>query len=374
MHILFLLNRIDENSGGAERFAAGLAIDLRKAGFEVTCCTTRHMSEDFRMLFDQAGVRSITLDRRAKWDVYKLWKLRRILKDSRVDVLHAHLFGSNVWGSLMGRIAGTPIVIAHDHSWSYEGNQLRRFLDGQLVGNLADVFVAVCEKDAQRMVSYEKVPAEKVRVLPIASPGAADSAAPPWEVRTELDLPAYSKIVSVAARLAPEKRLDVLLEAMAIVVKSRPDTHLVVVGDGPCREEWEHLAADLGMSDHVHFLGYRTNVIGLLMESECAVMSSDREGMPLFVVESLAAGTPVVATDVGSIRQMIRENETGYVVPRRNHENMAKAVLRILEEPSARDRMGPACRAEAAKYTMDSVSRQFAGLYTGLAHTRGLVS
>jgi len=373
MHIFFLLDRIDENNGGAERFAVGLALELRKAGFEVTCCATRHLSEEYRALFEQAGVRTVTLDRRAKWDIHRLWKLRRTLKSSGADVLHAHLFGSNVWGSVLGRIAGTPIIIAHDHSWSYEGNQLRRFLDGRLVGNLADVFVAVCEKDAQRMVAYEKVPADKVRVLPIASPGAAPGAQA-WDVRTQLNLPPGAKIVSVAAMLRPEKRLDVLLEAMAIVVKHRPDTHLVVVGEGPCREDWELLAATLEMSNQVHFLGYRKDVLGLLMDSDCSVLSSDREGMPLFVVESLAAGTPVVATDVGAIRQMIRENETGYVVPRRNPADMAEAILSLLKEPSARDRMGPACKAEAAKYTMGAVSQQFADLYTGLALTHGVTS
>jgi glycosyltransferase involved in cell wall biosynthesis len=370
MHILFLLDMIDQNSGGAQRFAAGLATELRKAGFEVTVCATRHLSDEYQELFEQAGVSTVTLNRRAKWDIHRLWKLRRILKTGRVDVLHAHLFGSNVWGTLLGRLAETPIVIAHDHSWSYEGNPIRKLLDGRLIGNLADVFVAVCEKDAQRMVSYEKVPLAKVRVMPIASPTATGSPHA-WGVRTELGLAADAKIVTVAARLVPEKRLDVLLEAMAIVVGLQPSAHLVVVGDGPCRESWERLASDLGIADQVHFMGYRTDVPGLLMESDCGVLSSDREGMPLFLVESLAAGTPVVATDVGAIRQMIHENETGYVVHRRDPEHMAASIVRVLEDPSARERMAVACRAEAAKYTMEAVSRQFAELYRDLASARG---
>jgi glycosyltransferase involved in cell wall biosynthesis len=371
MHILFLLDKIDQSSGGAEPFAAGLATELRRSGFEVTFCLTRHLSAEYRQLFEQAGVRTITLGRNTKWDVHKLWKLRRILKNSHVDVLHSHLFGSNVWGSVLGRMAGTPIIVAHDHNWAYEGNQLRRLLDGQLIGKLADVFLAVCERDAQQMVAYEGVPATKVRVMPIFSPAAA-TVPKAWNVRAELGLSADAKIVSVAARLVPQKRLDILIEAISVVARQRPDTHLVVVGEGPSRIGSETLAATLGISDRVHFLGYRTDVPGLLVESDCAAIASDREGMPLFVVESLAAGTPVVATDVGSISQMIRENVTGFVVPRRCPADMAKALLRILDEPSSRERMGSACRAEAAKYTMEAVSRQFADLYTDLARSRGI--
>lgn len=371
MHILFLLDKIDQSSGGAEPFAAGLASELRRAGFEVTFCLTRHLSAEYRQLLEQAGVRTVTLGRNTKWDVHKLWKLRRILKNSHADVLHSHLFGSNVWGSVLGRMAGTPIIVAHDHNWAYEGNRLRRLLDGQVVGKLADVFLAVCERDAQQMIAYEGVPANKVRVMPIASPAAA-TVAKVWNVRAELGLPADAKIVSVAARLVPQKRLDILTEAFAIVASQRPGAHLVIVGEGPSRLEAENLAAKLGISDRVHFLGYRTDVPGLLVESDCAAVASDREGMPLFVVESLAAGTPVVATDVGSISQMIRDDVTGFVVPRRNPAELAKALLRILDEPSPRERMGAACRAEAAKYTMESVAQRFAQFYAELARERGM--
>jgi glycosyltransferase involved in cell wall biosynthesis len=372
LHIFFLVDLIDESCGGAERFAAALATELKKSGFTVTVCATRHLDDEFRTQLDSAGVRTLALGRKSKWDIHRLFKLRRILRASDAQVLHTHKFGSNAWGTLFGRMAGVPLIIAHEHTWSYQGQPVRRLIDGQFIGRFADLFVAVSDQDAERMISYEKVPAKKVRVLPTA--GATTSATPRhWNVREMLDLPANAKVISVAAMMRPQKALDVLIEAMTTVVKSRPDAHLVLVGDGPCRAEWESLAADLKLADHIHFLGIRADIAGLLAESDCAALSSDYEGMPLFVLESLSAGTPMIATDVGAVGRLVRDNETGRLVPVRNPLRMADAILQLLDDPIARKRMSAACREMAEPYTMVAVSKQFADLYTDLARDRGIM-
>lgn len=371
MRVLFLVDMIDESCGGAERFAAALAIELTRQGFEVGLCATRHLNEEYRLKLAAAGVWTVTLNRRAKWDIHRLWRLRRVLRNSDTQVLHTHKFGSNAWGTLLGRIAGVPIIVAHEHTWSYQGNVVRRLLDGQLIGRFADLFVAVSDDDAQRMATYEKVPAGKIAVLPTA--GVSSQTIPePWNVREAIGLPVEAKIVSVAAMMRPQKALHVMIEAMAVVVGGRSDTHLVVVGDGQCRESLEKLTSELELTHHVHFMGIRDNVLGLLAESDCSALSSDYEGMPLFILESLAAGTPIVATDVGAVSRLVQDGETGYVVPPRDPQRMAEAILRVLDDPVTHRHMRARCKSLAEKYTIESVSRQFGELYTKLARERGI--
>src|SRR5215212_6125769 len=116
MRVFFLIDTIDGNPGGAERFAVALAIELTRLDFEVTLCATRHLNEEYRSKLAAAGVWTVTLNRRAKWDVHRLWRLRRVLRNSDAQILHTHKFGSNAWGTLLGRIAGVPIIIAHEHT------------------------------------------------------------------------------------------------------------------------------------------------------------------------------------------------------------------------------------------------------------------
>lgn len=373
VNIFFLVDLIDETCGGAERFAAVLAIELAQRGFGVTLCATRHLSEVNRLTLRAAGVATVTLNRRAKWDIHRLLRLPIALRRSDAHILHTHKFGSNAWGTLFGRIARVPVVIAHEHTWAYQGSALRRIIDGQLIGRFADLFVAVSDHDAQRMISYEKVPPEKVAVFPTASVSATVSPKP-WNVRAAIGLAQDAKIVSVAAMMRPQKALHVLIEAMAAIVAFRSDVHLVIVGDGECRAALQKLTTELGLTGHVHFMGTRDNVLGLLVESDCAALSSDYEGMPLFILESLAAGTPIVATDVGAVRDMVRDGETGYLVPPRSPDRLAEGILRVLNDFDARNSMSVKCKALAKKYTIESVTNQFSELYTTLARQRGLVN
>lgn len=368
--VVTLIDKIDDSSGGAERFALALSMELAHKGFESTLCATRWIDEKYQARLTEANVRFVTLNRRAKWDVYRLWPLYRVLRSCRPDILHSHMFGSNFWGTLYGRLSRVPVLVAHEHTWSYSGNVMRRFLDGFFIGRLTDAFIAVSDQDAARMVAYERVPAERVVVLPTASV-VSDANPELWQVRRVLGLAADAKIVTTAAMMRPQKALDVLINAIVHVIAYDPTVHLVLVGDGPCRRELERLAAELHVCDHVHFMGVRDNIPGLLKESNCSALSSDYEGMPLFVIESLTAGTPVVATDVGAIPQLLEHGKTGYVVPRRDPKLLADAILRILDPSADVEAMKERCQSVGKTYSIESISNQYVALYHRLIRTKG---
>ena len=242
------------------------------------------------------------LERRNRADLLPWAQLIAALKRRRFDVMHSHMFGPNVWGTICGRLAGVPAVVAHEHTWSFEGKPLRRALDRELIGRFADAFVAVSSRDKEQMIAVEGVPVDKVVVMPTAyiPRPVGDSPGLRHELRLGPDVP----LVGTVAVLRPQKALHVLLDAFARVGATLPEAHLVIAGTGPTLLPLEQQARDLNIAGRTHFLGYREDVANVLRGLDVAVLSSDYEGSPLFVMECMAHGTPLVSTDVGAVRDV----------------------------------------------------------------------
>jgi glycosyltransferase involved in cell wall biosynthesis len=368
LKVLLLIDTVT-TSGGAERFAVALATHLPRERFEVWMCSSRDAHPEALALLADAGVHHVNLGRTGKLDVHRLGGLIRLLRTGRFDILHAQKFGSNLWGSLIGAACRTPVIIAHEHSWSYEGEPLRRWLDGQVIARFSQRFVAVSNRDAERMVSIEQVPAEKVVMIPTGYIPRPDSGT---DLRAEIGIDGSTPLIAAVALLRPEKALWVLLDALPAVLDSAPDAHLVIAGDGECRDELVAHAGRLGLSERIHFLGLRDDAEEVLRAADVAVICSDREGSPLVASECFAIGTPLVATAVGGLVEMIEDGVTGRLVPRRDPAALAAAIAGLLADPEARDRIAAAARERSVD--IDTVAARVAELYETLAAEHGLIA
>ncbi len=350
--------------GGAERFVLGLSTHLPRDRFEPWVCAPRGAEPGALSALADAGIPFVELGRRSRWDAHRTAGLVGLLRRERFDVLHTHMFGSNLWGALAGPACGVPVVIAHEHTWSYQGKPWRAWLDGRVIGRQVTRFIAVSTADASRMVSIEKVPPEKVDVIPTAlipRPSALGG-----DLRAELVLPAGTPLIGSVARLRPQKALDLLIDAHARVLQVVPDVHLVLAGDGECRGELERHARELGVAERAHFLGRRDDVDAILSALDVAVLSSDFEGRPLFALECMANGTPLVATAVGGLPEMIDDGRTGVLVPPRRADLLAQAISALLMDPTRRSRLAAAAAAEVDGHGIDAVAAQFGELYERL--------
>jgi glycosyltransferase involved in cell wall biosynthesis len=159
----------------------------------------------------------------------------------------------------------------------------------------------------------------------------------------------------------------VLIEAHAQVLSSVPNAHLVLAGDGPCRPELESLAAKLGLAASTHFLGRRGDVDAIIRALNVGVMSSDFEGTPLFALECLTNRTPLVATAVGGLLDIIESGRTGILVPPRQPGPLAEAISALLLDPERRRRLADGAAEKLALYSMDAIVARFTELYEALA-------
>ena len=352
-------------TGGAERLAVQVATRLDRERFESILCASRRTEEP---LLDQelaeAGVEVLALNRGSRLDLRAWRPLLHRLQDG-VDVVHAHMFGSNVWGTVLGRLSHVPVVVAHEHTWSFQGQAWRRFLDRELVGRFADAFVAVSGEDRRKMIEVEGVDPDKIRLIANGIPD------PPGgfgeEVRRELGIDASAPVIGVVCELRAQKALDVLFEAAVLLREEFPGLAVLVAGDGPERQRLEAEVQRLHVNDTVRLLGIRRDVPALLDALDVAVLSSDYEGSPLSVMEYMAAGKPVVSTRVGGLPELIEEGRQGLLVEPRSPEALAEAVGRLLRDPEEARRMGVAGRErQQREFSLDAMVRRVEQLYEEL--------
>jgi glycosyltransferase involved in cell wall biosynthesis len=366
-------------AGGAERLALLIATRLDPERFESILCVSRFPSRrserltepDLRALevLRDARVRFLPLKRRRKLELAPWVRLGRFLRRERVDVLHTHKFGSNVWGALTGAAVRVPVLVAHEHTWSYRGEPLRRFLDRELIARAADRFVAVSREDQRRMSEVEHIdPARTVfipnGVLPLPAASGKD-------VRAELGIAADAEVLGIVGLLRPQKAHEVLLAALALLAGERPKLALLVVGGGPEQEYLERAARAFGVESRTRFLGDRADVPDLLGAFDLAVCCSDFEGSPLSVMEYMDAGLPIVASAVGGVPDLIEDGVHGLLVAPRDPRALADAIVELLSDPQRARAMGARARERrAAEFDIELQVRRLEALYEELLEAK----
>lgn len=363
--------------GGGERIAREIAAHLDHDRFDVSFWTTRSELSDAAGVAELAA-RGVEVHQMARERSYDLLSWRQIVgyaRRKRIDVLHTHKFGSNVWGAALLPLMGGPVFVAHEHTWDFNGDRRRVWLDRELIARRAAAFVAVSQEDRRRMIELEGIPADKVRFIPNGIP-APPAPRPDRDVRAELDIAPGRPVVGVVATIRPQKALDVMIRAFAKVRATIPDAILLIVGsggegDGGEMQRLRALADGLGGAEDVRFLGSRDDVPDLVDIFDVAALSSDFEGSPLSVMEYMAAARPVVATRVGGLEEQIVDGSNGILVAPQDPDALAAALIRVLRDPALAAAMGSAGKAlREEKFSIEATTGAIAALYEELCAAR----
>ncbi|MDQ2760333.1 MAG: glycosyltransferase [Actinomycetota bacterium] len=369
-----VLSLIDGPSGGAESFARFITVHLDPARYRRTLCVTRTVADpadeaQVTIELADAGATLLMLGRRHRAEVAPWSKLVRYMRAENVDILHAHKHGSNVWASVLRDAGRATVAIAHEHTWSYEGQPLRRLLDRRLISKRCDRIIAVSELDRRRMIEVEHVDPARIVIVPVGIPTLRLTG---HDVRAELQIPPEAPVVVSVGHLRPQKAFEVLLTACAELRIGRPSLRVLIVGDGVERSRLEALIESLGLRDTVLLLGRRRDVMDVLVGCDVAVCCSDFEGSPQAVIEYMAAGKPVVATRVGGLPDLVEDGVTGTLVQPRAPSQLARAIGDLLARPSRAAEMGARGQErQRSDLTIDATLRRLDGLYRELLDERG---
>jgi glycosyltransferase involved in cell wall biosynthesis len=363
VRVVTLVDRVI-GGGGGERVAAALTAALDPERFDRTLCVTRPSPREQLEELRAAGVTVIELDRRRRLQPLAWLPLVRHARRHGVDVLHCHKFGSNAWGAVIAPVIRAPVLVTHEHSWSFTGDRGRMLVDRYVIAPRAAAMVAVSSLDARRMVEIEHIPRDKVRVIPngIVTPRVAD----PLALRRALAIDPEVPVVGFVGRLRPEKRVDLILTAAATLLRERK-VHVVLVGAGPEEAALRDQVREASIADAVTFLGFRPDATTLAAGFDVAVLASDREGAPLTLLEYMALGRPIVTTSVGGIPEIVEDGRHAVLVPPGDAASLASAIGRLLDDPAERLRLGSEAAArQAAQFSFEEMTRRVERLYLEL--------
>lgn len=361
--------------GGAERLLLDLCRHVDRSVVEPRLVCLRQagpLGDDFRA----AGVPVEIVGRSGRFDPTTLVRLRRSFRSAGADVVLVvhHNRAALVLGRIAARLARVPanVVAAHDMDLTGVG---KRVLPRAVVETLflSDALVLLAPSQGLYLHREEGVgrfPWRRTREVVIPN-GIVLSLAPTPadrdEARARLGLDPADPVVGIVARLSPQKAHHVLLMAIAELAPSHPRLRLAVVGDGVEATKLRALAEKLGITDRVLFTGVRSDSRELFAGFDVSCLSSVHEGAPLAVLESMAAGVPVVATDCGAVRDLVADGQEGFIVPVGDPAALAARLAQLLADPDLRRDMGALARARAEReYSIEHTAQGFQRLFLEL--------
>jgi glycosyltransferase involved in cell wall biosynthesis len=355
------------NIGGPAIHTILLTAGLDPTRFESTLVTGIAAAHEGNMLdlASQKGVQPLVIPQLGRdinllRDWATLIKLFFLFRDRRPHIVHTHTAKAGTVGRVAARLAGVPIVVHtfHGHVFhSYFGpRKTRLFIKiERALARFTDRIIAISPAQYQDIVhTYRIAPSERVVTIPLGldlQPFCTARQAYSGQFRSSLGISSDTMLVGFVGRLTGVKDPSLFIEAASRVVGQMPATRFVFVGDGELRPTLEQEVKALGLTRQILFAGWQTVMPVVYADLDLLVLSSLNEGTPVTVIEALAAGTPVVATAVGGVPDVIVDQKTGVLVPSGDVEALAQAVVRLL-----RDRE---CAEELARVGQQSVLDRF---------------
>jgi glycosyltransferase involved in cell wall biosynthesis len=296
-----------------------------------------------------------------------VWRLARLLRAERVDLAHAYLFHPNVVTPVAARLAGTRAVVVSKRSLDrYPGRGER--LAVRLGNRLASRVLVNAEAIGRFVAGEEGCPTAKMVLVPN---GVSDETlgftGDRLAMRRQLGLLPDAPVAIALSRLAWKKGVRHLVEATPRLLEAVPNAYVLIAGDGDLRDELATQARTLGVAERVRFLGTRRDALDLLHAADVFVMPSVVEGMSNALLEAMAVGLPVVATEVGGMPEVVVDGETGLLVPPADPERLSAALAKLLLAPELGREMGSAGRRRIEqRYRVEQMVRGVERLYDEL--------
>jgi len=365
--IAFVIDTIESPTAGTEKQLLLLIKHLDRTKFQpylAVLRTSEWLAKEFDLcpLFEAKIESFKTLN---GW--LGLKRLAGFFATEHIDIVQTHFRDSSIAGILAARLAGVTAIVATRRNQGYWLTPMELRIQ-TFLNRWVTAFIANSVSTKQWAETTEGISSERVHVIYNAidlEPYKGTLKEMRAAARHELNLAENVPVVGIVANLRPVKGIDLFLRAASYVSAIMPAARFLIVGEGNERAELEELANTLGLGEAVSFLGSRQNVIKLLAAFDVGVLSSNSESFSNSIVEYLAAGLPVVCTDVGGCREAVEGDGRGIVVAVGDHEGLGKAIIRLLEQPDSNPHRGSSAWVSKT-CDLKQVVDKFEGLYAGL--------
>ncbi len=362
LRTMFLLTSMPV--GGAETLLVNLVRSVDRSVLEPEICCLKQPGPLGEQISNEIRVHHGFI--RFKYDVLVVWRLMRLFWRRKVDAVVTVGAGDKMfWGRIAAYVAGVPVIASAIHStgWPDGLGLLNRRLT-----SWTDAFIAVAAAHRKFLVDHEKLPAEKVRLIPNGV--KLDRFVPLTDDkscrRRALNLPEGVPICGIVAALRPEKNHSRFLRIAAEIRRHHhPLAEFLIIGEGPLRQELESYREELGLQSAVHFLGSRFDIDQILPACDVFMLTSDNEASPVSIIEAMACGLPVVAPNVGSVRELVVNHQTGFTAHVNDEPVFIEHLSLLLRDTALARRLGQAGRTLAMEVaSLDQMVRGYQQLIT----------
>lgn len=381
---IHIITRLDK--GGSAENTLLTVMGLDKERYDVVL--VKGLSVESNMTEDEAGavnksvreaesggVRVITvpgLVRRISpfYDLKAFFALIKILRYEHPDIIHTHTSKAGILGRWAAFLAKVPIIIHTPHGhvfWGYFGRCKTLFyiILERLTACITDKIIALTQREKKDHLHFHIAPEDKFSVVHsgINLDRFSRMSVDPAAMKRRLGIPEGNMVVGTVGRLTPVKGYKYLIKAAEKIVKTRLDTTFVFLGDGELLDELKNITSMFGIEENVKFLGWRQDVTEVMSTFDIFVLPSLNEGMGRVLVEAMALGKPIVASDVGGITDLVVDGKNGFLVPAGDVEIMVVRINDLLESAKKRKKMGENGKSRSVNYSSDLMVKKIDQLY-----------
>ncbi|MBI5788300.1 MAG: glycosyltransferase [Candidatus Schekmanbacteria bacterium] len=349
--------------GGAEKHLVHVLKNLNRTKFEPSVACFRKIGQYLPQV-EALNIPVINLGVRKVYNfqgISKILSFSKFVKEQKIDIIHAYLYKANIFGTLVAKNVGIPVIISNRNV-----NSLMRFREKLIhkkISALADKITAVSDEVKSQDLELG-IPADKIITIynGVEIPNRQLVDIP--NKKRELGLNSDDVVIGTVANLAPRKGHKYLLEAAAKIIAVKPSVKFLLIGDGGLKQELLETARNLKLGKNVIFAGHREDVAELLAVMDIFVLPSLGEGMSNALLEAMAAGLPCVATNVGGNPEVVQDGVTGFIVPPKEPDKIAEAVCRLLADKQMALALGMKGKKRVmSKFTVREMVLQMERLY-----------
>lgn len=281
---------------------------------------------------------------------FDLLRLVKVIRKSKLNVVHTHMYQSNLYGTIAAQLAAVPVVVTSEHGENPWKNNFHHVIERQIISRIADIRFCVSPRIMKIRREVDRIPGNKLKVVPNAT------VLPEFCYRpTGTDAP----VIASVGRLIDAKDYPVLLKAAAILKERGYKFSVQIAGDGPERADLERQISKLDLGEIVRLHGLVTDTTEFYKSADIYVISSKREGLPIALLEAMSFGIPTVATDVGAIAEVVRHNMGGLIVAPGSPEQLADALEKVIDSEELRISLSKGGRARIEEdFSVDNLARR----------------
>lgn len=348
-----------------------LAQNLDHQKFEMGVCVNEYQENAFGRNFEELGAKIFNLDIKPGlgYNYRQVLELNRFFKQYQPDIVQTHVLKANLYGTIAAKMAKVPAVITTEMTLKdIAPTTMKRFRDrliqpvASFMINRSDKFMVTSEY-IKKQWTGDNV-SERIEVIyPPFNLEKYDRA-----VRTPRNqIESIGKRVGFVGRLSEEKSIDTLIRAMVKVISEIEDVRCMIVGTGPLESELKSYCETLNISERIEFTGYKENSFEALREMDVFVLPSRTEGCPIVILEAMAMGLPVVATDVGGNPELVVHNKTGILFPQGDEQMLSDAICELIKNREKAREMGQNGRKRAfTRFHPSSFASRMMSIYQQL--------